>query len=177
MRRLDAKEAVCVDKRHLMVPDSSKWLRISHEVMHESRSANHRDGAACKSKWNQLLPDYKRIADYFNRSGTNDFAYWNMSCSQKKSEGLPQCFPEEVFMSIHEWYKYKPTMQPVHTRDLLSVDDTDFMSAMAASDNIEGGGNNSTADEYDVAGTAFNGDTEEGSPSAHSPFRFIARNT
>jgi len=68
-------------------------------------------------------------------------------------------------------------MQPVHTRDLLSADDTDFQSAMAAaSDDIEGGGHNSTTGEDDVAGTAFNGDTKERSVSVHSLSHFNARN-
>jgi len=74
-----------VDKRHFMVPDSSKWLRISQEVMHESCSTTPRDGHACKSKWNQLIPDYKCIVDFFKQSGTNDFERLlaNESCQQE----------------------------------------------------------------------------------------------
>lgn len=169
MRKLDAAEAACIDKRHLMVPEASKWMRISRDVMHESCSTNHRDGPAYKSKWNQLIPDYKRIFDFFNRSGTNDFSYWKMSRADKKAEGLPRCFPEDVFTSIHEWYKFKPTMQPAQTHDLLSTDDTDFQSAMAGSDEVDRGVNNSTADDDDVCGKAFSADTEGQSLSTHSP--------
>lgn len=67
-------------------------------------------------------------------------------------------------------------MQPVHMRDTMSVDDADFQSAMAASDDIDDAGNDSTADEYDVASTAFSGDTQEQSVSAHSPSAVSGRN-
>jgi len=57
-----------------MVSDSNKWAYISQEVMTESQSTNHRNGAARKSKWNQLILDYKRIVDFLSWSGTNEMA-------------------------------------------------------------------------------------------------------
>lgn len=46
----DKKEVV--DARDLMNLDMGKWLRISTDVMNIGVSPCHKDGAACKSKWN-----------------------------------------------------------------------------------------------------------------------------
>jgi hypothetical protein len=32
---------------------------------------------------------------------------------------LPPYFFEEVYVQMHEWLQYKPTIQPPHSRDLL----------------------------------------------------------
>ena len=112
-----------VDARDLMNPDSSKWQRVSQEVMRCGFSSCPRDGAACKTKWNQIIPEYKRIADFFARIGRNGADYWDLSVSERKIEGLPHSFPQDVFNNIHKWYGTRPSMQPPHTRDLLSHDD------------------------------------------------------
>ena len=43
-----------------------------------------------------------------------------------KSEGLPHSFAKDLFYSIHEWFSSCPSMQPPHTRDLLSHEDSNF---------------------------------------------------
>ena len=92
------------DGRDLMNPDSGKWTRITVQVNQAGFSPCFRDGPACKSKWNLLLPEYKRIADYFLRTGTNSPNYWSLSVDTRKAEGLPRSFLEEFFYDIHEWY-------------------------------------------------------------------------
>lgn len=61
------------------------------------------DGLAYKTKWNQHLPDYKKIADYLMRTTRNVSDYWvNMSNNDKKAEGLPKIFAEDVFVAIYD---------------------------------------------------------------------------
>ena len=63
------RELETIEARDLMMPDSSKWTCISNIVMSAGFSLRIHDGAAYKTKWNQLVPDYKRIIDYMGRSG------------------------------------------------------------------------------------------------------------
>ena len=119
------EEIDTVDGRDLMTPDSTKWQRVSHEVM-KCGLLYLRDGAACKTKWNQIIPEYKCIADFFARTGRNGADYWDMTATERKSEGLPRSFPQDLFHSIHEWFGSRPSMQPPHTRDLLSHEDGNY---------------------------------------------------
>jgi hypothetical protein len=56
-----------------------------------------RDGPTCKGKWNQLIPDYKRIADFHARTGRNVAEYWELSTSEHIVEGLPKTFSQELY--------------------------------------------------------------------------------
>lgn len=67
-REMFLEELDVVDGRDLMTPETTKWIRISQEVMHAGFSPCLRDGPACKTKWNQILPEYKHIADYLGRT-------------------------------------------------------------------------------------------------------------
>lgn len=115
-----------VDARDLMTPENSKWMRISQEVMHAGLSSCIHDGPACKTKWNQVIPDYKRTADYHNRTGRSVPKYWELSLDDRKSEGLPKQFPEEFFCAIHEWYGNRPQINPPHVRDCLAPNDANY---------------------------------------------------
>ena len=69
------RELDTVDGRDLVTPDTSKWIHISHFVNTAGFSPIPRDGPAWKTKWNHLVPDYKRIADYLSRTGQNVVDY------------------------------------------------------------------------------------------------------
>lgn len=127
-RAMYLEEIDTVDARDLMNADSSKWQRVSVEVMKCGLSPCPREPAACKTKWNQVVPDYKKIADFFARTGRNGAEYWDLTSAEKKREGLPKSFPQDLFFSIHEWFGKRPTMLPPHTRDLLSQDDGNYRS-------------------------------------------------
>ena len=71
-----------VDGRDLMTPETTKWICISHDVMRAGISPCVRGGPACKTKWNQLIPDYKRIVDYLSRTGRNVPDYWELSAGE-----------------------------------------------------------------------------------------------
>lgn len=148
-----------------MNPDSGKWTRISVQVNRAGFSPCFRDGPACKSKWNLLLPEYKRIADYFLRTGTNSPDYWSLSVDARKAEGLPRSFPEEFFYGIHEWYGQRPTMQPPQVRDLQNVADT---NCPIQSTQVREGAKQS-ASEWDTDDTmddAFTDDLSTGNTSS-----------
>jgi hypothetical protein len=115
-----------VDGRDLMNPDATKWNRISQQVMRAGFSPCLHDGPACKTKWNQLIPDYKLIADYHSRTGRNVPDYWEQTAAEHKAEGLPKAFMKEYFDAIYEWYGNRPQIQPPHVRDLLAPDDGNF---------------------------------------------------
>ena len=114
-RDMFIEELETADPCDLMNPDCTKWQRVSKEVMKYGFSLCPRDGAACKTKWNQIVPEYKRIADFFARTSRNGANYWELTATERKSEGLPRSFAQDTFYSIHEWYGRRPSMQPPHT--------------------------------------------------------------
>jgi len=99
-RILNDEESKSSDGRDLMTPDNGKWQRISADVMQARVSTNQRDAATCKSKWNLLIPEYKRIVDFFKRTGNNENTYWSLEAKVKKAEGLPKSFPEDQFQRL-----------------------------------------------------------------------------
>ncbi|KAG0565380.1 hypothetical protein KC19_8G185700 [Ceratodon purpureus] len=125
-REMFLEELDTVDGRDLMTPDTSKWLRVSQCVMQAGFSPCLRDGPACKTKWNQMIPDNKKIADYLSRTGRNSLDYWEMNSAERKAEMLPRLFGQDVFDAIHEWFGNRPQIQPPHIRDLLSPTDSNY---------------------------------------------------
>ena len=49
-----------------------------------------------------------------------------MLASDRKNEGLPRSFPQNIFFNLQGWYGIHPSIQPPHTRDLLSHDDRNY---------------------------------------------------
>jgi len=97
------REKGIINLRDNMIPETTKWRRIANEVTRGACSPCLRDGQVCKTKWNQLLPEYKKIADYSTRRGRDFSDYCNMHLTEKK-EGLPQLFNEDFFNAIHHWF-------------------------------------------------------------------------
>jgi hypothetical protein len=116
-----------VDARDLMDPDVTKWRRISDKVMAVGFSPCLRDHSMCKSKWHLLLPEYRRIADYHARIGTNKEVYRSQTSTEHVQEGLPKSFSKELYERIHEWFGKRPQIQPPHVRDLLNPRDNNFV--------------------------------------------------
>ena len=106
--------------------ESNKWQRVSEEVMKCGFSLCSCDGTACKFKWNQIVPEYKRIAKFFARTRRNGADYWDLPVAERKSEGLPCSFSQDIFFNINKWYGTRPSMQPPHIRDLLLHDDGSY---------------------------------------------------
>jgi hypothetical protein len=74
------------DARELFEPDTTHWQRVFLSVMRAGISPVLRDGAAYKTKWNLLVPNYRRIADSYKRKGTNEATYWTMSTTEKRDQ-------------------------------------------------------------------------------------------
>ena len=45
---------------------------------------------------------------------------------ERKNEGLPRSFSQDIFNNINEWFENRSSMQPPHTRDLLSNEDSNY---------------------------------------------------
>ena len=54
-----------------MNPDTNKWICVSQHVVRAGFLPCLHDGPTCKTKWNQLIPDYKHIVDYLARIRQN----------------------------------------------------------------------------------------------------------
>jgi len=109
-RILQDEENNCIDKRNLILTDENKWHRTSRDAIASGVMITYRDGPGCKSKWNQVIPEFKCISDFFANSGNNVMEYWTMQPNEKKAERLPHFFSQEVFLNLREWYGKRPTM-------------------------------------------------------------------
>jgi len=98
--------------------ENTEWSQISARVMEicGELSECNRDSSPCKDKWGKLLVDYKKIFDCHKASGTN--SYWTMSSQEHSELHLLQNFQKENYDNIDEWYRVRPIMNPLHTRDL-----------------------------------------------------------
>jgi hypothetical protein len=94
---------------------------------HHASGSQSMLGLACKAKWNQLIPDYKRIVDFHARTGHNARDYWELSTCEHTMEGLPKTFSQELFDQIHEWFGQRPQIQPPYIRNLLSTHDANHL--------------------------------------------------
>ena len=166
------EELDSVDGRDLMTPDTSKWLRVSQHVMSSGYSPCLRDGPACKTKWNQLIPDYKRIADYMCRTGRNVTDFWELDSADRKAEGLPRQFSQDIFNTIHEWFGQRPQIQPPHVRDLLSPTDVNYSAPQQElpDDNGVGDSEPDTDDPFEMS-QPEPADTTEDTTPPRSPLR------
>jgi hypothetical protein len=147
------EELDAIDGHDLMNPDATKWVRISQLVMASGQSPCMRDGSACKAKWNQIIPDYKRIADFHARTGQNAANYWELSSTEHITDGLPKSFSRDLYDQIHEWYGSRPQIQPPHTRDLLSTQDGNHpgIHKQGASDDEGSGASEPETEEASIA--------------------------
>jgi hypothetical protein len=149
-RELFLEEIDAVDGRDLMNPEASKWIHVSQYVMRAGHRSCMRDGPACKGKWNQLIPDYKRIADFQARTERNAIEYWELSSSEHTAEGLPKMFSRELYNQIHEWFGQRPQIQPPHIWDLLAPHDANHpgVHALQLSDDEGSGDSHPESDNH-----------------------------
>ena len=164
-----------------MTPDTSKWIHVSHFVNTACFSPVPRDGPACTTKWNQLVPDYKRIADNLSKTRRNVVDYWDLSCVERKVEGLPQVFAHDVYEAIHEWYGNRPMIQPPHVRDTLAPgsDGNYRPTLLQAQQEYEGGSEPNIEDPTDFPPPDIMQATEDTTPprSPRVPLSTHSRNT
>ena len=103
------------DARELMFPKQTKWGKIA-TVVNEARKLRgshvERDGLACKYKWQMLLANYKKVADFYKGTGLVGTEYFDLHSKERKERRLSPQFFEEVYAQMHEWLQYKPIIQP-----------------------------------------------------------------
>jgi hypothetical protein len=126
------------DGRDLMTTNVNRWLRVSSLVMDAGFSPCMKDGSSCKTKWHQILPDYKRITDYHSHTGTNSPDYWEQSATKRVAGGLPRSFSQELFNQLHEWNGTRPHITPLHVRDLLIPNDCNYRAQDDEAQDSEG---------------------------------------
>jgi hypothetical protein len=125
-RELYMEELDMPDGHDLMTTDVNRWLRVSMLVMDAGFSPCMRDASSCKTKWHQILPNYKRIADYHSRTGTNTLDYWEQAPTERLVRGLPRLFSQELFNQLHEWNGTRLHITPLNVRDLLASNDCNY---------------------------------------------------
>jgi hypothetical protein len=130
-----------------------------------------RDGSACKAKWSQIIPDYKRIADFHARTGQNAVDYWELSTSEHITEGLPRSFSHNLYEQIHEWYGFRPQIQPPHTRDLLVPQDGNHAGVHnhGPSDDEGSGTSQPETEEASIANLSQSHEAPSSPHSCHAP--------
>jgi hypothetical protein len=117
------------DARDLMYPDQTKWGKIATQVYEAGLvrgGHSPRDALACKYKWQTLLADYKKVADFHRCTGLVGNEYFEFKSKERKERRLPAQFYEDVYAQMHDWLQHKPTMHPPHSRDLLSPGDGNY---------------------------------------------------
>jgi hypothetical protein len=73
------KELDADNPRELMSTEMTKWERISMSMNTVEGMTCFRSIEACKYKWQQLLPDYKKVANLYKGTETNAMLYFDLS--------------------------------------------------------------------------------------------------
>lgn len=125
-----------------------------------------------------MIPDYRRIHDYHNRTGVNFEAYWSMNNADKVRERLPKAYNRTIYESIDEWFGERPQMNPPHVRDLLNPNDGHYEIEQEGLEEEESGEGEdespameNTFSPIDISDTVSGQRTRpESAPCVQSPF-------
>ena len=93
------------DARAFMHPEQSKWGKIATQVNAAGLvrgGHSPRDASACKYKWQTLLADYKKIADFHRGTGLVGNEYFELKSKERKERRLPAQFYEDVHDQMHD---------------------------------------------------------------------------
>lgn len=100
------EELDVVDGRDLMDSEVTKWALMSEKVMNPGYSSHMCDGTACKGKWQLLLPNYRKVANYHTRTWIDFEDYWLLTTSEHVAEKLPRAFSKEVYVCLRNWFDH-----------------------------------------------------------------------
>jgi hypothetical protein len=90
------------DPRELMSTEMTKWERVSLSVNSANGMTCSRSAEACKYKWQQLLPDYKKVVDLHKGTGTNSMLYFDLSFAQHREKVLPTILDSYAYREMLE---------------------------------------------------------------------------
>ena len=94
MQLLYLEDLDTVDAWDLMTSDATKWKQVSDHVMRVGFLPCLRDGPACKTKWNQVILNYRQICDDHSRNKEKHVGLLGRECSVQKSKGVSKDIPE-----------------------------------------------------------------------------------
>jgi hypothetical protein len=111
-----------------MDPDTSKWEKIATKVDAAlvGQPHIHRNGPACKYKWQSMLQEFKKLADFHKETGRRSLDYFSITAQEKMAHKLPKNFYLEVYTCMNEWLQHKPSINPPHARDTLHPSDGNY---------------------------------------------------
>jgi hypothetical protein len=104
--------------------------------MHSGHCPCPRDGQSCKTKWHQILPDYKRIVDHHAKTGVNALEYWGRASHECIASGLLKPYPIELYESLHEWNGDRHDIIPPHVSNLLAPIDGNYRATNPPHDGL-----------------------------------------
>lgn len=89
-------EIAAIDEEWLRELSSyQRWKMVSDSCMTMNVA---RSSSQCKSKWDTLLGDYRKIRDWESKS--RDGSYWFLEEERRTDFGLPASFQKEIFDAI-----------------------------------------------------------------------------
>jgi hypothetical protein len=78
----------------------TRWLDIQDGLR---RMGIERDSAKCKSKWEKMMTDFKKVFDYDKDLGSGLLSYNAMTGSERKSRNLPKKIQKDFFDFLVSW--------------------------------------------------------------------------
>eukprot|EP01018_Ginkgo_biloba_P032659 Gb_20121 [translate_table: standard] len=94
-----------------------KWNKVVEYLA--LQGIEDRDISQCKSKWDNLVSDFKEVK-YWNRKGGHP-SYFSMSRDDRRHNNLPLQFESKIFELMETFQGRKPSLAPSHVMDSSSM--------------------------------------------------------
>jgi hypothetical protein len=79
-------------------------VRRSDDIAQEMKIQNvDMTGEQCKSKWERLVADFKKVYDYQSDKPSGVPSYFDMTLRGRKRHHLPPSFDEEIYDLLECW--------------------------------------------------------------------------
>ena len=99
-----------VDTKYSMATSEQKWAAVAKEM--SEAAGKEYNGASVLKKWHNISQDFKKIFNYQQRCGVQD--WWGMSTvSEKKANGIvlnKMSFTQEMFVLVASFMQDKPAV-------------------------------------------------------------------
>jgi hypothetical protein len=96
-------ELAIVDQREFIDPESSKWDKIAIKVDVALVGQPHinRGGLACKYKWQSMVQEFKKIANFHNETSRRGLEYFDLTTAEKMAKKPLKNFYVEVYSCMN----------------------------------------------------------------------------
>jgi hypothetical protein len=109
VRRLEAERMLHAGPLRRMSSASQRWDEISNEL--KMQGVNQTDDQ-CKSKWERLVTDFKKVFDYQKDKPSGRPQYFALTCKERKRLNLPPSFDEEIYNLMECWLPNQQAVNP-----------------------------------------------------------------